>query len=364
MCAVWVARCDAIDAGVAEARGNVKRDSFTRSDMLVTLIWRRYLTRLAVTAALASVHAPVCAQDAAELKRARALFQQATELEQAKNWTAALQGFREVGQVRMTPQVRFHIAVCEEGLGRLVAALGGYELALADADKVGPDFKAEVEANVTKLRARIPKLVIERGAGANAAAIELDGVAVGDSSVGVEVPLDPGPHAVTAKAPNRKPFEANVTLTEQQTARLEVVLEELPPELLRPSGAPPPVDKPPSKVVPFVIGGVGVASLIGSGVLFALRQSTLKELQDACGPGGKQCPPSKQSRYDDLKFYHYGAEITLGVGVAAIGAAGALLYFQRRKKEPVREAAVELQLVPTLPLAQSQPLGATLRGTF
>ena len=103
----------------------------------------------------------------------------------------------------MTPQVRFHIAVCEENLGRLVAALGGYELALADADKVGSDFKGEVEENVTKLRARIPKLVIDRGAGANAAAIELDGVAVGDSSVGVEVPLDPGPHAVTAKAPNR-----------------------------------------------------------------------------------------------------------------------------------------------------------------
>ena len=88
---------------------------------------------LRVAAVLLLLEAPALAQDADELKRARAQFQQATELEQAGNWAAALQRFREVGQVRMTPQVRFHIAVCEENLGRLVTALGGYELALAEA---------------------------------------------------------------------------------------------------------------------------------------------------------------------------------------------------------------------------------------
>jgi hypothetical protein len=335
--------------------------------MLKSLSSRRWVSISALACALLGGQAPAFAQDAAELKKARAQFQQATELEQAKNWTAALQAFREVGQVRMTPQVRFHIAVCEEGLGRLVAALGGYELALADADKIGPDFKGEVEENVTKLRARIPKLVIERGAGANSAAIELDGVAVGDSSVGVEVPLDPGPHAVTAKAPNHKPFDANVTLKEAETTKLELVLEELPPELLRTGGGAPTPEKPPSKVVPFVIGGVGIASLIGSGVLFGLRQSTLAELEDACGADGKHCPASKQSRYDDLKFYHYGAEVTLGVGIAAVGTAGALLFFQRKKKEPVAGAdttAMQLQLVPSLPLTAHAPLGAALRGAF
>jgi hypothetical protein len=326
---------------------------------------RRWASSLSLVCALVSTQAPASAQDAAELKKARAQFQQATELERAGNWTAALQAFREVGQVRMTPQVRFHIAVCEENLGRLVAALGGYELALSDADKVGADFKGEVEGNVTKLRARIPKLVIDRGEGASAAAIELDGVAVGDSSVGVEVPLDPGPHAVTAKAPNRRPFESTVTLKEQETTRLEVKLEEIPQEqqLPTPAGAVvPPPDKPPSKVVPLVIGGVGVAALIGSGVLFGLRQSTVSELEDACD--GTQCPKSKESRYDDLKFYHYGSFVTLGVGVAAVGAAGALLFFQRKKQEPAKDGVARLLLVPSLPVTPQAPLGATLSGSF
>jgi hypothetical protein len=189
-------------------------------------------------------------------------------------------------------------------------------------------------------------------------------VAVGDSSIGVEVPLDPGPHAVTAKAPNRKPFEASVTLKEEETTQLEVVLEELPPELLRTGGgAAPPPDKPPSKVVPLVVGGLGVASLVGSGVLFGLRQSTLSELEDACD--GNSCPKSKESRYDDLKFYHYGSMVTLGVGVAAVGTAGALLLLQRKKKEPSPDQqAVSLHLVPSLPVTRVAPLGASLQGTF
>ncbi|WP_437623019.1 PEGA domain-containing protein [Sorangium sp. So ce1151] len=302
------------------------------------------------------LEAPALAQDADELKRARAQFQQATELEQAGNWAAALQRFREVGQVRMTPQVRFHIAVCEENLGRLVAALGGYELALAEADAVGPDFRGEVEQAIGRLRARIPRLVIVRGKGAASAAMELDGVALGGASIGAEVPLDPGPHALTAKAPNYKPFQRTVELKEEGVTRVEVTLEALPQELLIRAGALP--DKPPSKVVPYVVGGVGAASLIGSGVLFVLRQGALKDLEDACGPAGKSCPASMESRYDDLKFFHYGAQVALGVGVAAVGTATAILLLQKKPKEP---AKTSLELVP---VAGGSEIGASLSGAF
>ena len=132
--------------------------------------------------------------------------------------------------------------------------------------------------------------------------------------------------------------------------------------MLSAGGAAP--DKPPSKVVPFVIGGFGVASLIGSGVLFGLRQKTLSDLEAACKPDGKHCPTSMQSRYDDLKFYHYGAEVTLGVGIAAVGTAGALLLLQRKKKEPAADTAAHIQLVPSLPVTAQAPLGAALLGAF
>src|SRR6188768_1594651 len=188
---------------------------------------------------------PAVAQDKKELSKARAQFQRAIELEQAGNYATALEQFRDVGQVRMTPQVRFHIASCEEKLGRLVTALGGYQLAYADADSVGDDFKAEVDAAVTRLQASIPKLVIQRGPGAEAAEIQLDGVALGASSVGVSVPLDPGPHSVSAKAPGALPFNQTVSIAENEQRSVDVALSPEPQEA-RPAaagGAAPPVDK-------------------------------------------------------------------------------------------------------------------------
>ena len=107
--------------------------------------------------------APKPASDEDELWIARGKFQQAIELERAGDFAQALRLLREVGQLKMTPQVRYHIALCLDNLGQLVAAVGSYELALADADTVGQSFRETVEKNVARLRARIPKLQIKRG---------------------------------------------------------------------------------------------------------------------------------------------------------------------------------------------------------
>jgi len=299
------------------------------------------------------------AQDKKELSRARAQFQRAIELEQAGNYSTALEQFRDVGQVRMTPQVRFHIASCEEKLGRLVTALGGYQLAYADADSVGEDFKAEVNTAVSRLQASIPKLVIQRGAGAEAAEIQLDGVALGASSVGVPVPLDPGPHAISAKAPGALPFSQTVTILENEQKTVDITLSPEPQEA-RPAvdtSTSTPVDKGNPRLVPYVIGGVGIASLIGSGVLFALRQSTLHDLEAQCGPNRDACPSSAAGDYSNLKLYNVTSQVALGVGVACVGTSVTMLLLQR-KHAP---ASAGMTLVPSAPNSLA---GASLAGRF
>lgn len=303
---------------------------------------------------------PVAAQDKKELSKARAQFQRAIELEQAGNYSTALEQFRDVGQVRMTPQVRFHIASCEEKLGRLVTALGGYQLAFADADSVGEDFKAEVDAAVTRLRASIPKLLIQRGAGAEAAEIQLDGVTLGASSVGVPVPLDPGPHAISAKAPDALPFNQTVTILENEQKTVDVTLAPAPQEA-RPTvvvDGGPAVEPSNPRIVPYVIGGVGIASLIGSGVLFALRQSTYSDLEAQCGPNHDQCPSSAAGDYSNLKLYNVTSQIALGVGVACIGTSVTMLLLQRKHSAP---AASGMSLVPSAPNALA---GVSWAGRF
>lgn len=310
---------------------------------------------------VALVPASAQAQDKKELSKARAMFQRAIELEQAGNYSTALEQFRSVGEVRMTPQVRFHIASCEEKLGRLVTALGGYQLAIADADSVGDDFKSEVERAVTRLQASIPKLVIQRGKGAEAAEIQLDGVAIGASSVGVPVPLDPGPHAVTAKAQGWLPFNQTVTVAENQETNLSVELEPEPVEEdNRAFGANGAVDRPKSNVLPYVIGGVGVASLIGSGVLFALRQTTLSDLEKKCD--GLNCPGSASGQNQNLKVYNVAAQVTLGVGIAGVGTAVALLIIQKKHAQPAAPATS--RGLHVLPSAPNSVAGLSLAGQF
>jgi hypothetical protein len=307
---------------------------------------RRNLARVMLLTALclasSSVWSPALAQDSAEdkkeLKRLRSLFQQAIELEHAGNWGGALQIFREVGQTRMTPQVRYHIAMCEEKLGKLVAALGGYELAKSEAETVGPDFQSEVHGAIEALRSKIPMLTIERGSGAQAASIEVDGVALGSTSLNRPFPADPGPHAVSAKAPGYQELVAVVELAEGERRSFIVKLEPRDPgptsrptaedDNLAPSAIP--AEEKPSRLVPYVIGGVGVAALAGAGALFYLRQDSLGKLEGECDGGS--CPPESQAEYDKFTTYHYGSQIALGVGVVGVGTAVTLILLEPKSK--------------------------------
>jgi len=332
---------------------------FVRRQVIVACLRGSLLALPALSVGLCA--RPAAAQDKKELSKARVQFQRAIELEQAGNYSTALEQFRDVGQVRMTPQVRFHIATCEEKLGRLVTALGGYQLAFADADGVGEDFKAEVTVAVTRLQASIPKLVIQRGTGAEAAEIQLDGVALGASSVGVPVPLDPGPHTISAKAPGALPFSQTVTIAENEQKSVDVSLTPEPQEA-RPSVAAASTnsaaDRGNPRVVPYVVGGVGIASLIGAGVLFSMRQSTLHKLEDQCGPNHDACPSSAAGDYSNLKLYNVTSQVALGVGVACVGTAVTLLILQRKHAPP---ATAGMGLVPSAP---NSVAGVSLAGRF
>src|ERR1700712_2463504 len=85
------------------------------------------------------------------IKLAREQFSQALSLQTGGDWAGALALLKEVAAVKPTPQVRFNIALCEERLGRLVAALGDYELAASDAqtekaEQVAQEVDLQLEA--------------------------------------------------------------------------------------------------------------------------------------------------------------------------------------------------------------------------
>lgn len=294
------------------------------------------------------------------LKLAREQFGQALALQTAGNWAGALALLKEVAAIKSTPQVRFNIALCEENLGRLVAALGDYELAAADARAENlPKVAEEVDARLESLQARIPKIVVQRGSGAETASIALDGVPLGDAVIGTPMPADPGPHVIEASAPGYEPFKRALKIAERQTETVVIELVALPPEPAQPpplAPPPPPVRSSPARAVGYVLGGVGIASLAASGVFFYLRAQAIDDLDAECGPDRRSCPASSRDRVDQGRLYTTLGNVGLAAGVVGVGAGLALVLSSGSSNE---QRAVVLS-----PSARGSLAGATVSGRF
>jgi hypothetical protein len=98
-----------------------------------------------------------------DLRAARELFASAEKDEDAGKWSDALDKLGRVAQVRSTSGVRYHIALCEEHLGRLAHALDDYVQAEIQARNDGAqDVLRLVGGRVGQLKDRVPRLPTPR----------------------------------------------------------------------------------------------------------------------------------------------------------------------------------------------------------
>ena len=209
--------------------------------------------------------------------------------------------------------------------------------------------KQEGERSIERLRAQIPRLTIERGPGAEAATIELDGVSLGASSVGVPVPIDPGPHTLAATAPGYEPYNRTVDIPEggEETFSIELVkIDEGDTETAVPDEGPTPAAtgrKPGEEMrtIAYVVGGVGSVSLLTSGVFFFLMRSKMGDIEEYCGDDGT-CKDDILGEADrkaatdlesSIRQYYYLTLGTLGVGLGGLGAATYLYLRAHRMDE-------------------------------
>jgi hypothetical protein len=102
-----------------------------------------------------------------------------------------------------------------------------------------------------------------------------------------------------------------------------------------------------------VLGGAGVASLIGAGVMYGLREGALGSLRTACPPGMDDklhCSPavrdSVQGLQSDAQTFTVTAGVLLGVGVVAVGGAGAYWFWTGRAAKKQQPAAVGVSVGP------------------
>lgn len=279
----------------------------------------------------------------AQVQAARELFQEAERDEDGKRWSEALEKLRRVAAVKLTPGVRYHMALCEENLGQLVAALGDYTLAENQARaENAPDVLRLVGEKLKGLKLRVPRLTIVVPGDVPDVEVRLDGEPILKAMWGVQIPLDPGEHKIEAKAPGRVPMARTIAMQERDSTLLEVKLAEVtktppaPPATTAPSstaGAPPsatPAAAGDTTTKPTASGGhagaivttLAAALLAGGGVVaFVVAGSVHDANVDACATQRSSC----DSRKDEVRIWD---SVALGawIGAAALATVAVVLW--------------------------------------
>jgi hypothetical protein len=275
----------------------------------------------------------------AELQQARVLFAQAEKDERAGEWGAALEKLRKVAQIKVTPGIRFHTALCEERLDQLVPALEDYARAEAQANtERNMEVLAALKDPLAALRARIPRLIVRVPPDVKGTSVTLDDKPLAPGYWGAELPVERGTHVVSASATGRRPFSKSLATPEHEITVVDVVLEDQtktappsPPPLPTVGGNQPPPPPPPMPSdgpkgqgggkTGAILATAGAVALVGLGVGAFLtadgKQSDAKE----------QC--ATQTDCEDLRGpVRAWDALALGawIGAGALGTIAVVLW--------------------------------------
>jgi hypothetical protein len=298
---------------------------------------------------------------ASEIAAARSLFEQGVALEKLGDWPGALEKFRRVVAVVESPKVRFHLARCLESTGQLVDALNEYSQVsrLPAASRDDDEVLAQSNARRAALDKRIPRVIIDVKE-APASEVRIDGGTISPAVLGTELPLNPGAHRIVARTSDGRTFEESVELVEGAPPHLVAVKLAPAPSAAAPSPAQA-AAAPPERsrnIGPYVLGGAGVA-LVGAGATFyALRASTLDELDRLCGPA-RDCPESARDSVDRGSTQTTLGNVLVVSGAAAVG--GALVWWA---VAPRTGAAGGPTSVVRSAAVSASPAGVVVRGSF
>src|SRR5262249_9549066 len=146
---------------------------------------------------------------------AEALFNEAEKLVASKDYAQACPKYAE--SLRLDPGVgvMLYLGDCYEHLGKTASAWAEYREAEDLATKRA-DTKRAALANTRaeRLAPKLSRLTIVVATEARVPGLEVkrDGESVGTGQWGTPVPLDPGPHALSASAPGKQSWESSVTI--------------------------------------------------------------------------------------------------------------------------------------------------------
>ena len=228
--------------------------------------------------------------------------------------------------------------------GKLIEARES--LAVCARDVCPAQIRTACAEWLTGLGPRIPTMVIaakdEAGHDVTDGTVMVDGKKVDGALAGKAFPLNPGPHAFRFERDGATAVDLQVVAREGEQRRLvPVTFKPAAPASVGVGNGgnhpPPPPDKPRGggsgpPLISWVLGGAGlVAAGVGAvvGITALGDRSDLKDRN--CAP---YCP---QGDVDAIRTKFIISDITVGVGIVAVGAA-VVLWLTHKTEAPVSAA--------------------------
>jgi hypothetical protein len=304
---------------------------------------------------------------AADPAAARAQLEIGYALKEQGHFDEALPHLLE--SLRLDPQLKTltNLADCEEHLGKLVDAQQHWIQARDRAAVEQNDrLKESVEAKLTALESRMPRLTIKLAPGApSATEIVRDGTILGAISVGTPLPTNTGAHVIVARGPGLA--ERSFTVTLHEGEQQELVVQPGDP---LPAAAAGPSTEPKSEVASgaswsnmktgsVVAGGVAVVGL-GLGIGFGLSTgSHWSTAQKECGTG---CSASSAARSERSTALTDATVADVSFVVAGVALAAGVVLWLKAPRHP--EASPPAPAVGVVPLATRGGSGVAVLATF
>jgi hypothetical protein len=329
----------------------------------------------------ASIAPPAHAQQNNKIA-AEALFAEGRKLMAAGKPNEACPKFADSQKLDPSVSTLLNLANCYEKSGRTATAWATYkEAASAASVAKRTDLLGTAQKRAAALEPNLSKLQVTASSAPDGLEVKRDGATLGQSEVGIAIPVDPGTHTIEASAPKKLAWTTQVDVKEPgKTVTVNVpVLQDAPtppapppsasvttsalPPSTATTGASPPPPPPPSATpetsssrgtIGLIIGGVGVAS-VAVGTIFALNaKSKYNDSLGQCSVNDKNaCTPSGVQMRDDARSAGNVATVGIGLG-AALVAAGAVLWLTAPSSTESKTAIV---VAPTLG-------GAVVRGRW
>jgi len=272
---------------------------------------------------------PTAEEASRDAAGAEALFNEGKSLMEAGRVAAACPKFEE--SMRLDPGVGalLNLAACREKEGKIATAWGHYRDAEAQLKRES-DVRRAAFANerATALEPRLPMLIVTVESPPEGLVVARDGIKLSAASLGSRLPIDPGDHKLVAEAPGRIARERTFQAKEREVAEIRITELEIAPE----PPPPPPQTEPPGesssastqKTVAFILGGVGIVSLVAGAVFVGATAAQKSAADDNC-PTVTTCSAAGFDAIATAKDMARAADITL-IGGGVLTAAGIVLY--------------------------------------